>query len=115
MARQRDLAQIGSEGFALIDEYFGKKRINRPSTTVPHNMEAGTSTTFRVSQQSCNYCYNISPGSPVFEINIPSTRREAMITTITPLVALNSYEAAQLHDGIYLANYSNKRQMRMAY
>uniref|UniRef100_M1B3T7 Uncharacterized protein n=1 Tax=Solanum tuberosum TaxID=4113 RepID=M1B3T7_SOLTU len=115
MARQRDLAQIGSEGFALIDEYFGKKRINRPPTTVPHNMAAGINTTFRVSQQSCNYRYNISPGSPVFEINIPSTRREAMITTPTPPVALNSYEAAQLHDGIYLANYSNKRQMRMAY
>ncbi|WMV09992.1 hypothetical protein MTR67_003377 [Solanum verrucosum] len=102
MARQRALTQIGSEGFSLIDEYFGKKRINRPPTTMPHNM-------------SCNYRYNISPGSPVFEINIPSTRREAMITTPTPPVALNSYEAAQLHDGIYLANYSNKRQMRMAY
>ncbi|WMV10021.1 hypothetical protein MTR67_003406 [Solanum verrucosum] len=100
MARQRNLAQIGSEGFALIDEYFDKKRINRPPTTVPHN-------------QSCNYRYNISPGSRVFGI-IPSTRREAMITTLNPPVALNSYEVAQLHDGIYPVNYSNTRQMRMA-
>ncbi|KAG5632876.1 hypothetical protein H5410_004593 [Solanum commersonii] len=113
MARQRDLAQIGSEGFALIDEYFDKKRINRPPTTVPHNMAAGTGTTFRVTQQSCNYRYNISPGSRVFGI-ISSTRREAMITTLNPPVALNSYEAAQLHDGKYPINYSNTRQMRMA-
>ncbi|TMW93463.1 hypothetical protein EJD97_011625 [Solanum chilense] len=107
MARQRDLAQIGSEGFALIDEYL---RINKPPTTVPYN----TGTTFRVTQQSCNYRYNISPGSRVFGIKTPSTRREAMITTPKPMVALNIYEAAQLHDGIYLANYSNTRQMRMS-
>ncbi|WMV09978.1 hypothetical protein MTR67_003381 [Solanum verrucosum] len=46
---------------------------------------------------------------------IPSTGREAMITAPTPPVALNSYGAAQLHDGIYLANYSNRCQMRIAY
>ncbi|KAK6803676.1 hypothetical protein RDI58_001460 [Solanum bulbocastanum] len=114
MAAQRDLAKIGSEGFALIDECFGKTRIiNRPTTTMAHNMAAGTSTTFRETQQSCNYHYSTAE-TRFYRVN-PSVRREAMITAPTPLVALNSYEAVQLHDRIYLASYSNRRQMRMPY
>ncbi|KAH0730438.1 hypothetical protein KY290_001452 [Solanum tuberosum] len=80
MAPQRDLDKIGSEGFAIIDEYFDKKRINRPPTTVE-------------AHQSCNYRY-ISPESLVYRMIAP-TGREAMITAPTPLVvALNSYETA---------------------
>ncbi|WMV09988.1 hypothetical protein MTR67_003373 [Solanum verrucosum] len=55
MAAQIDLAKIGSEGFALIDEYFGKKRINRGSTTVAHNLEASAGTKFWVTQQSYQF------------------------------------------------------------
>ncbi|KAH0733015.1 hypothetical protein KY290_001448 [Solanum tuberosum] len=114
MAAQRDLAKLGSEGFALIDEYFGKKWIvNRPRTTVAHNMAASISTTFLATQQSCNYHYS-SAETHVYQVN-PSVRREAMITGPTPAVALSSYEAAQLHDDIYLASYFNRRQMRMTY
>ncbi|KAH0730452.1 hypothetical protein KY289_001640 [Solanum tuberosum] len=101
MAPQRDLDKIGSESFSLIDEYFDKNRINRPLTTVE-------------AHQSCNYRY-VLPESLVYRI-IPPTGREAMITAPTPpVVALNSYEAAQLHDRIHLANYSKRRQMPMAY
>ncbi|KAG5632860.1 hypothetical protein H5410_004577 [Solanum commersonii] len=63
MAAQRDLAKIGSEGFALIDEYFGKNRIvNRLLTTVARN------TTFRTTQQSCNYHYS-SAETHVYRVN----------------------------------------------
>ncbi|TMW90993.1 hypothetical protein EJD97_014959 [Solanum chilense] len=112
MAPQRDLVTIGSEGFALIDEYFGKKRMNRPPTTVAHNLAAGTDTTFRVTQQSYNYHY-ASSKTQVYRV-IPLSRTEDMIATPKPPVALNSYEATPLHDGIYLSNYSNTRLMRMA-
>ncbi|MCD7446077.1 hypothetical protein HAX54_037283 [Datura stramonium] len=103
MATQRDLAKIGSEGFALIDEYIGKKRINRAAATVAHNPAVTSTTTFRVTKQSCNYHYS-SPETHVYHV-IPST----------PPAALSSYEAAKLHDGIHLAKYSKGRQMRMAY
>lgn len=75
MAAQKDLAKIGSQGFALIDEYF---------------------TTFRATQQCCNYHYS-SGETHVYRVNA-SIRREAMITAPIPMVALSSYEAAQLHD-----------------
>ncbi|KAG5632853.1 hypothetical protein H5410_004570 [Solanum commersonii] len=101
MAPQRDLDKIGSEGFALIIEYFDRKRINRPPTTVE-------------AHQSCTYRY-ILPKSLIY-LMIAPTGREAMITAPTPpVMVLNSYEAAQLHDGIRLANYSKRRQMPMAY
>ncbi|WMV09991.1 hypothetical protein MTR67_003376 [Solanum verrucosum] len=60
MAPQRDLDKIGSEGFALIDEYFDQNRINRPPTTVE-------------AHQSCNYRY-ILPESLVYRM-IPPTGR----------------------------------------
>ncbi|KAK6803251.1 hypothetical protein RDI58_001035 [Solanum bulbocastanum] len=111
MAAQRDLAKIGSEGFGLIDEYFGKKRINRAATIVVPNLEASAGTKFWVTQQSCHYHYS----SPRVYRVIPPIKKESSTTPSTPSVALNRYEAAQLHDGIYLANYSNRRQMRIAY
>ncbi|WMV09961.1 hypothetical protein MTR67_003346 [Solanum verrucosum] len=101
MTAHRDLAKIGSEGFALIDEYFGKKRMN---STVAHNVEASASTKF---------WYHYS--SPRVYQAIPPIKKEAITTPSTPPVALNSYEAAQLHDGIYLANCSNRHQMRVPY
>uniref|UniRef100_A0A3Q7EFN9 Uncharacterized protein n=1 Tax=Solanum lycopersicum TaxID=4081 RepID=A0A3Q7EFN9_SOLLC len=102
MAPQRDLNKIGSEGFALIDEYFDKKRTNRSQITVE-------------TQQSCNYRY-VLPESLVYRM-IPPTGREVMVSAPTPPVAaLNRYEAAQLHDGIRLADYYSKRpRMPMAY
>ncbi|PHU29806.1 hypothetical protein BC332_01899 [Capsicum chinense] len=114
MAPQSDLVKIGSEGFALIDEYFGKKRMHRAATTTAQNLAAGMgiSTTFPATKQSCNYHYS-SPETHIYRI-IPATRIEA-ITAPAPSAALNSYEAAQLHDGIHLSNYSMRRQMRMAY
>uniref|UniRef100_A0A3Q7EZ27 Uncharacterized protein n=1 Tax=Solanum lycopersicum TaxID=4081 RepID=A0A3Q7EZ27_SOLLC len=87
MAAQRDL---------------DKNRINRPPTTVE-------------PQQSCNYRY-VLPESLVYRM-IPATGTEVMISPPTSqVVALNSYEAAQLRDGIRLADYYSKRpQMPMAY
>ncbi|KAH0669554.1 hypothetical protein KY285_023716 [Solanum tuberosum] len=111
MAAQRDVAKIGSEGFVLIDEYFGKKRMNRAATIVAHNLEASAGTKLWVTQQSCHYYYT----SPRVYRVIPLIKKEAITTPSTPPVALNSYGAAQLHDGIYLANYSNQRQMCIAY
>ncbi|KAG5632839.1 hypothetical protein H5410_004556 [Solanum commersonii] len=108
MAAQRDLAKIGSEGFSLIDEYFGKMRMNR---AVAHNLEANAGTKFWVTQQSYHYQYS----SPRAYRAIPPIKKEAITTPSTPPAALNSYEVAQLHDGIYLKNYSNRHQMRMAY
>lgn len=107
MAPKRDLAKIGSEGFALIDEYFDKERTNRAAAT-------GVATTFQVPHQSCNYRY-IIPESLVYRM-IPSTITKTIVTSPTPPVsALNSYEAAQSHDGIHLTSCSKRRQMRMAY
>ncbi|KAH0725621.1 hypothetical protein KY284_001486 [Solanum tuberosum] len=108
MAAHRDLAKIGSEGFALIDEYFGKKRMN---TTGAHNVEDSAGTKFWVTQQSYHYHYS----SPRVYRAIPPIKKEAITAPSTPPVALNSYKAAQLHDGIYLANYSNRRQMHVPY
>lgn len=107
MAPHRDLAKIGSDGFALIDEYFDKKRTKRAAPTTV----AGS--TFQVTQQSFNYHYS-SLKTHVYRI-IPPSRSESIITVPTPPAALNSYEAAKLHDGIHLANYSNRRQMHIAY
>ncbi|KAG5631207.1 hypothetical protein H5410_002924 [Solanum commersonii] len=103
MEAERDLAKIGSEGFALIDQYFGKKRINRAATTMTPNLKASASTKFWVTQQSF-YCHYSPPR--VYQV-IPAIKKEFGTTPSTPPVALNSYEAVQLHDGIYLANYSN--------
>ncbi|KAK4338893.1 hypothetical protein RND71_040358 [Anisodus tanguticus] len=107
MAPQRDLVKIGSEGFALIDEYFEKKTMNR----APVLAAATSTTTFRVTQQSCNYHYS-SLESHVYRI-IPSTRMEAIKPPPPPV--LNNYEATQFHEGINLVNYSRRRQVRMAY
>ncbi|KAG5632867.1 hypothetical protein H5410_004584 [Solanum commersonii] len=107
----RDLAKIGSKVFALIDEYFSKKRINRAFTAVVHNLEASAGTKFWVTQQSYHYHYS----SPHVYLAIPPIKKEAITAPSTPPVALNSNEAAQLHDGIYLANYSNRRQMHITY
>ncbi|KAH0730435.1 hypothetical protein KY289_001623 [Solanum tuberosum] len=111
MAAQRDLAKIGSEGFALIDEYFGKKRMNRTATTVAYNLEASAGTKFWMTQQSYHYHYS----SPRVFRAIPPIKKEAITAPSTPPIVLNSYEATQLHDGIYLANYSNRHQMCIAY
>ena len=79
--------------------------MNRASTTVAHNLEASV---YGVTQQSYHYHYS----SPRVYRSIPLIKKEAISA---PAVALNSYEAAQLHDGILLAHYSNRRQMSIAY
>ncbi|WMV09970.1 hypothetical protein MTR67_003355 [Solanum verrucosum] len=65
MEAQRDVAKIGSKGFALIDKYFGK------SETI--FLEATAGTRFWVTQQSYHYHYY----SPRVYRAIPSIKKRS--------------------------------------
>ncbi|WMV09962.1 hypothetical protein MTR67_003347 [Solanum verrucosum] len=110
MAAQRDLAKIGSEGFALIDEYFGKKRIvNRPRTTVAHNMAAGTSTTFRATQQNCNHHYS-SAETRVYQSQVGERNEQLTDRRVVPRCSVRSPKVTDLED----AEGQDKEAMKLA-
>ncbi|KAG8370459.1 hypothetical protein BUALT_Bualt14G0119100 [Buddleja alternifolia] len=89
MAYKEDLIRIGREGFALVDEYIGKK--GRPSAP-------------KKPMQTCQYQYQPQQAH-VYQVK-PVSANEKM---------MNSYEVVQFRDGVSVLDYSKRKSSTMAY
>ncbi|KAG8370460.1 hypothetical protein BUALT_Bualt14G0119200 [Buddleja alternifolia] len=89
MAYKEDLMRIGREGFALVDEYIGKK---------------GRPTASKKPTQTCLYQYQPQQAH-VYQVKPFSANEKTM----------NSYEVVQFRDGVSVLDYSKRKSSTMAY
>ncbi|KAI3469346.1 hypothetical protein Pfo_026009 [Paulownia fortunei] len=111
MAREADLVKIGSEGFAIIDEYFGKRVGKKPyapqKSRAPQNPAPiiHRNVAAKGPQPINHYIYQAQEPHVYHATRVSAT--EATVVT--------EHEIAYLHDGMVFKDFPRRRATRMAF